>query len=253
MAAPRQQLAGIRWWVEDGVAWITLTRARRGNRIDQATAQALCTAAEEIEFDDSVAVVMLRGSGASFCLGVEGGGDWEWQQDWVAAIGALTRPVVAALNGDAVAEGCELALACDIRLMAASAHLKLPQVQQRRLPRHGATQRLPRLIGRMRAMDMLLSGRPVGAREAAHLGLVSRVVPAARFDAVVRQEMRALKQKGPIALRLAKEAVNTGIDLTLGQGIRLEQDLYVLLQTTVDRAEGVRAFLAGRRPRFRGE
>ena len=239
--------------MRDGVAWITLTRARRGNRVDQATAQALCEVAEEVEFDDSVAVVVLGGSGPAFCLGVEEGGAWEWQHDWVAAIGNLSRPVVAAVNGDALAEGCELALACDLRIAARNAHFSLPQLQNGSFPRHGATQRLPRLIGRMRAMDLLLSGRSVGAGEAARLGLVSRLAPGGRFDAVVRREVAVLRTKAPIALRLGKEAVSKGLDLTFEQGIRLEQDLYVLLQTTADRSEGVQAFLRKRQPRFRGE
>ena len=106
---------------------------------------------------------------------------------------------------------------------------------------------------RMRAMELLLSGRRVGAREAAAIGLVCRVVPATAFELVVAQEVAALREKGPVALRLAKEAVQKGLDLTLDQGIRLEQDLYVLLQTTADRAEGIRAFLKKRRPRFRGD
>lgn len=244
---------GVRWVVEDGVAWITLARPRRGNRIDCATAQAICGAAEEIEFDDRVAVVVVQGSGRVFCLGVEEHGDWETQHDWVAAIGRLTRPVVAAVNGDAVAEGCELALACDLRLAAAGAAFSLPHVRDGRLPVHGATQRLPRLVGRMRAMELLLTGRRVGAREAAAIGLVCRMVPPSAFELAVEQEVAALREKGPIALRLAKEAVHKGIDLTLEQGMRLEQDLYILLQTTADRAEGIRAFLHKRRPRFRGD
>jgi enoyl-CoA hydratase/carnithine racemase len=244
--------AGVRWSIDDGVAWITLARPRRGNRVDLGAAQALCAAAEEIELDDRVAVAVVSGSGRAFCLGVEDGGAWETERtDWVDAVARLTCPVLAALNGDAVAEGCELALACDLRLAAPGAALSLPQVADGRLPRHGATQRLPRLIGRARALDLLLSGRRVGAREAARIGLVSRVA-AGGFAAALRAEVASLREKGPVALRLGKEAVQKGIDLTLEQGLRLEQDLYVLLQTTADRGEGVRAFRERRRPRFRG-
>ncbi len=245
--------AGVRWSVEDGVARITLARAGRGNRVDLAAAQALCAAAEEIELDDRVAFAVVSGSGSAFCLGVENDGAWESpRHDWVEAVARLTCPVLAVLNGDAVAEGCELALACDLRLAAPGAGLMLPQVASGRLPRHGATQRLPRLIGRLRALDLLLSGRRVGAREAERIGLVSRVAAKGGFAAAVRAEVAALHEKGPIALRLGKEAVAKGLDLTLEQGLRLEQDLYVLLQTTADRREGVRAFRERRRPRFRG-
>jgi enoyl-CoA hydratase len=234
--------------VVNGVAWITMRRPR----IDQQTAQRLCDLAEEIELDDGVSVVVVQGSGRAFSVGVDGAGDWERAHDWVAAVGRLTRPVVAAVNGDAVAEGCELALACDLRIASAAARFSLPQVAEGRLPSHGATQLLPRLVGRTRALDLLLSGRRVAAREAEAMGLASRTVPARSFPAAVRREVAALSEKGPLALRMAKEAVTKALDLTFEQGVRLEQDLYVLLQTTADRAEGVRAFLEKRRPRFRG-
>jgi enoyl-CoA hydratase/carnithine racemase len=153
--------------------------------------------------------------------------------------------------GEALAEGAELALACDLQILSASAGMGFPHLHEGRLPRHGATQRLPRAVGRTRALELLLSGRRVGAREAARIGLVSHVAPAARFDATLRGIVTSLLAKGPLALRLAKEAVVKGADLTLDQGIRLEQDLYVLLQTTADRAEGIEAFLRKRRPRYR--
>ncbi len=234
--------------VSRGVAWITLPTPR----VDAAIAQGLCDAVEEIEHDESIRVVVVRNRGRDFGLGVETGGDWETRHDWVAAVGRLTVPVVAVLSGAAMAEGCELALACDLRLADARARLALPQLASGQLPRHGATQRLPRLIGRTRALELLLSGRAVGAREAERIGLVSRVAPAGGLDALMRELVTQLAGKGPVALRLAKEAVNRGVDLTLEQGVRFEQDLYVLLQTTADRAEGVRAFLAKRPPRFRG-
>jgi enoyl-CoA hydratase/carnithine racemase len=238
----------VTWRVEQGVARIDLDTAGQGLWMDPATAQGLCDAAEEIELDDRVSLVVLRGVGGVFCVGAPK----EAGRDFVAAIAALTMPVVAAVNGVAWAEGCELALACDLRVASREASFCLPQIKEGRFPGHGATQRLPRIIGRTRAFDMLLSGRSVGASEAATFGLVSRVVPAARLEAVVEKEVSILASKGPIALRLAKEAVHKGMDMTLEQGIRLEQDLYVLLQTTADRAEGVRAFASKRRPKFKG-
>jgi len=244
--------SGIELSIAGGVAWITLTRPRRGNRIDAAAAQALCDATEAVEFDESVSVVVVRGNGKAFCLGIEDGGPWERRHDFVAAVAGLTRPVIAAVDGEAAAEGCELALACDLRLASRRARFRLPQLGDGRLPSHGGTQRLPRIVGRMRALDLLLSGRVVRAAEAAAMGLASRVVATARFTDELGKEVENLRQRGPVALRLAKEAVLKSFDLTLDQGIRLEQDLYVLLQTTADRAEGVRAFLEKRRPRFRG-
>lgn len=251
-SAPVADSTGVEVKVDGGVAWLTLNRPRSGNRIDEAAARALCDAAERIEFDDEVTLVVLAARGRTFCTGIVGDGAWERHHDWVEAIGALTRPVIAAINGDAIAEGCELALACDLRIAANSARFCLPQIVEGRFPAHGATQRLPRIIGRTRALDLLLSGRFVSAREALRIGLVTRIVSCPRLKDAAREVAADLARKGPVALRLAKEAVIKGLDLTLEQGIRLEQDLYVLLQTTADREEGIRAFLAKRRPRFRG-
>jgi enoyl-CoA hydratase/carnithine racemase len=238
--------------VHDGVAWLTLNRPERGNAISLALAQEIVSAVESIALDDGARLVVIEGAGRHFCVGVEDAGNWQRDCDWVAAIARLTAPVLAIIDGDALAEGCELALACDLRLVSPRARFQLPQIAQGRLPSHGATQRLPRLVGRMRAMDLLLTGRAVDAAEAEACGLATRVFPAKTFAREARRVVDELAAKGPIALRYGKEAVAAGLDLTLDQGIRLEQDLYVLLQTTADRAEGIRAFLEKRRPKFSG-
>ena len=243
---------GLHTRIVDGIAWLTLDRADAGNRITQALAQELCRRAAELEEDDRVVVVVLAASGMHFCLGVENGGDWERQVDWVQGIARLTPPVIAAIQGDALAEGLELALACDLRVASDRASFALPQLQAGRLPSHGGTQRLPRIIGRTRALELLLTGRKVDAAEAEMIGLVSRVVPHRSVGRAVRLVVDTLKSKGPIALRYAKEAVSNGLDLPLDQGIRLEEDLYVLLQTTRDRRQGIDAFLHHRKPAFRG-
>lgn len=234
--------------VTGGVAWLTLP----GERIDEAAAQALCDAVERIAFDESVRLAVVRGGRGRFCVGVKDGGPWQERYDWIEAVAALTVPVVAVVAGDAVGEGAELALACDIQIASVRAGFAFPHVAGGQVPRSGATQRLPRAVGRMRALDLLLSGRRISAREAARIGLVSQVVAPSRLAATARKTVEDLCGRAPIALRLAKEAVRAGADLTLEQGIRLEHDLYVLLQTTADRREGVRAFLAHRRPTFRG-
>jgi enoyl-CoA hydratase/carnithine racemase len=244
---------GVSTTISDGVAWLTLDGPAAGNRITVGAAQALCDAAAEIELDDAVVMVVLAATGPSFCLGVEEGGEWERRVDWVEAMAGLTRPVIAAIQGDAIGEGLELALACDLRVVSDCAHFAMPQLTTGRLPAHGGTQRLPRIVGRMRALDLLLSGRTLDALEAESIGLVSRVAPHNEFQAALDAVVAALKSKGPIALRYAKEAVLKSGDLTLDQGIRLEEDLYVLLQTTQDRQEGVRAFLQKRKPVFRGK
>jgi enoyl-CoA hydratase/carnithine racemase len=244
---------GLAVTIADGVAWLKLERPAAGNRITAELAQAVCDAAADIELDETVAVVVLAATGAHFCLGIEAGGDWERRIDWVGATARLTRPVVAAIDGDAIAEGFELALACDLRVASDRARFAMPQVADGRLPAHGGTQRLPRIIGRMRALDLLLTGRTMDAAEAEAAGLAARVIAHGAFGRGLERIVAELRSKGPIALRYAKEAVLKGSDLTLDQGIRLEEDLYVVLQTTRDRQEGIDAFLQKRTPVFRGK
>ncbi len=252
-ARARRPRAALSCTVVDGVAWLRLERAPADNRITIDLAQAVCDAAAEIETDDEVRIVVLAAAGPTFCLGVEAGGDWEQSFDWVGAIARLTRPVIAAVQGDAVAEGLELALACDLRVVSERARFAMPQVTSGRLPSHGGTQRLPRIVGRMRALDLLLTGRTIDAREAEQIGLASRLVAHRDFSRAVDALVDALRVKAPVALRYAKEAVLAGSDLTLNHGIRLEEDLYALLQTTRDRREGVQAFLRKRQPVFQGK
>jgi enoyl-CoA hydratase len=251
--ASRGRAAGLSVTIRDGVAWLRLDRPEAHNRVTQALAQGLCDAAAEIELDDRVVAVVLTASGSSFCVGVDDGGAWERRIDWVDAVARLTRPVIAAIQGDAVGEGLELALACDLRIASDHAHFAMPQLAGGRLPAHGGTQRLPRIVGRMRALDLLLTGRTVDATEAEAIDLVTWVVPHRELDRRLNACVDELQAKGPIALRYAKEAVLKGSDLTTDQGIRLEEDLYALLQTTRDRQEGINAFLQKRKPMFRGK
>jgi enoyl-CoA hydratase/carnithine racemase len=249
----RLQPPSLSTTITGGVAWLRLERPQAGNRITLELAQALCDAAAEIELDDSVVAVVLAAAGADFCLGVEGSGDWQTRVDWIKAIGNLTRPVIAAIQGDAFAEGFELALACDLRVVADRARFAMPQPSMGHLPTHGGTQRLPRIVGRMRALDLLLTGRMVDAADAEAMGLAARVVAPADFERTIEALVSDVNTKGPIALRFAKEAVLKGSDLSLEQGMRLEEDLYVLLQTTRDRDAGVHAFLEKRKPVFHGK
>lgn len=245
---------GIAYEVRDGIACVTLDRAEDGNRLTHEMAAALIDATDEAEDSDAVAMV-LRGSGRWFCGGLAEGvapQDLLGRCNPVEALARVTKPVVAVIGGPAVGIGAELALAADIRIAADSATLTFPEVANGRLPCFGATQRLPRLVGRMRALEFLLLGEAIPAVEAVAVGLVSRVSPAAELESAVGTLTRTLRQHGPLALALAKEAVLRAGDLPLAAGMRLEEDLYVLLQTTADRAEGVRSFLAKRRPHFRG-
>jgi enoyl-CoA hydratase/carnithine racemase len=234
--------------VDGGVGWITLGRPR----IDVALATALVEACEAIALDPAVHVVVLRASGGDFSLGLPARARWldaAWP-DPVAAVAALPQPVLAAIGGEARGWGFGLALACDLRIASARAAFSAPDVAAGRLPGGGLTQRLPRIVGTSRAMAMLLLGERVRATEAQAWGLVTEVVGASRLAGVVASRARELARRGPIALRYAKEAVRRALDLPLDDGVRLEHDLYVLLQTTADRREGVEAFRQRRRPGF---
>lgn len=234
------------------IAHITLNRPEAKNVIDERLAVELEDVCQRVNQDDDVYVVTITGAGNNFCGGSElAPGERRYHPS--AAIAGIDRPVIAVINGDALAQGLELALACDVRLAADTAHFALPQVAQGLIPMDGGTQRLPRIVGRGKAMELLLAAETISAREAFEIGLVSKVVSSGELMAEVEGLTRTMVSKGPIALRFMKEAVNKGMDLTLEQGLHLEADLYFLLHTTADRTEGIRAFLEKRPPQFKGK
>jgi enoyl-CoA hydratase/carnithine racemase len=167
-------------------------------------------------------------------------------------VASLTSPVIAAINGDALGQGLELALACDLRVAAETARFALPHIVSGLIPWDGGTQRLPRIVGKAKAMEMILTGESLDAIDAYKIGLVNKVVPPEGLLQTVKNMGQAMASKASLALKYAKEAIHEGLDLTLEQGLRLEADLYFLLQTTEDRTEGVRAFLEKRHPQFKG-
>jgi enoyl-CoA hydratase/carnithine racemase len=237
------------------VAVVTLHRPEAGNPVDAALAGELRRIMAELALDDDLRVLLLAGTGPDFCVGTDpqalaGFDDPAEARRWLAvteAVAGLDVPTLAAVQGRALGQGLELALACDLRLLAEDARLGLAG-----LPWDGGTQRLPRLVGRPLALEMLWLGRDLAAAEALFAGLASRVVPAAELETAALALAEELARRAPLALRALKEAVQAGLDLTLAQGLRLEADLYFLLHSTQDRAEGVRAFQEKRRPRFQG-
>jgi enoyl-CoA hydratase len=172
--------------------------------------------------------------------------------DFRQLIDRCPQPIIAAIRGYAFGGGLELALACDIRIAGDDARLGLTEVDLAIIPGGGGTQRLPRLVGRGKALEMILTGARIDAREALRIGLVERVVPAAEVKTAGLELARTLAAKAPVALRYAKEAVVKGLELPLADGLRLENDLATLLRTTEDRIEGAKAFLEKRKPRFTG-
>lgn len=242
----------------DAIAYLSLSRPERENRIDGRLLQELATACDELSDDPRVRVVILSGGDAPvFSLG--------WDSSLLNADAAgpppghafdclpqLPRPVICAINGDAISAGLELTLACDVRLASSEARLGLPETAWGLIPMGGGGQRLARVVGRGKALEMILAAEIIGAQEAHRIGLVSQAVPRDRLLPEAEALAQRIAAQGPIAVRYAKEAVSRGLDMTLEQALRFETDLTIILQTTEDRAEGVRAFLEKRKPRFHG-
>lgn len=232
------------------IAYVTLNRPRANNTINQQLAGELEEICTQINQDNGIYVVILTGAGKSFCTGSEITAESLYRP--AEAVAGVNCPVIAAMNGDALGQGLELALSCDIRIASDKACFGLPQVAQGLIPADGGTQRLPRIVGRGKALEMLLTADRIAAGEALDMGLVSRVVPLTELAGEVETLAEAIAAKGPVALKYLKEAVNKGLDMTLEQGLRLEADLYFLLHTTADRKEGIRAFGEKRPPKFKG-
>jgi enoyl-CoA hydratase/carnithine racemase len=214
-----------------------------------------CQAIQERE--DWLAAVVLVGGGAAFWLDppADAAACDALAEVWpaaVAAAGRLTPPTLAVLGGDAIGPAWELALACDLRLAARGVRLGSPEVRLGRLASAGATQRLTRLVGSGTALRLVLLGELLSGVEAHALGLLHRVAELSDLDACVGEIVSGLRSSAPIALAYAKETVHQGFELPLSEGLRLEADLAVLLQTTYDRGEGIAAFLERRSPGFEG-
>jgi enoyl-CoA hydratase/carnithine racemase len=251
----------------DDQAYRALTYRKTGNYVaidladrpeDEAAADQaaidLAELCEQIAWDDQVRVVLL-----SFSGGIKKGtpvdpdqsGRWE-MPSLSEPVAKLKQPVIAAIRGDVIGPGLELALACDIRIGAENARFGLPQIQQGQMPSDGGTQRLPRLIGQSKAMQMILTGELINAEEACRVGLVNRTVPPESLMDAAKDLARDMAEKSPLSLSYAKEAIYKGMDLTLDQGIGLELDLYLHLFTTADRTEGLTAYKEKRKPDFKG-
>lgn len=247
---------------ENGVAFLELDRQDARNALTSESLLELGTALELVEADAEVRALVVSGAGRGFCAGADVSGFLNMDdafsgreaslagQDVTNSLSALPFPTIAALHGFALGGGLELALACDLRIAAPGTKLGLPETTLGLIPGYGGSQRLPRLIGESRALDLILTGRMVDAEEAAAMGLVARIDPDAK--AAAEALARDLLRNAPVALGLAKEAVVRGMDGTLPQGLEVEADLFGLVATTQDREEGVRAFLERRDPAFEG-
>ena len=254
----------VRYEARDGIAILTLDRPDVLNAMNNAMRVQLLEIFTRLRTDDAIKVVVITGSGErAFCAGadirefLEPPTPTHFREarkrvDFRAEMERCTQPIIAAIRGFALGGGLELALACDIRIAADDAQLGLTEINLAIIPGGGGTQRLPRLVGRGKALEMILTGMRVPAAEALRIGLVERVVPVAELMPAARALAQQIADKAPIALRYAKEAVVGGLGLPLADGVRLENDLSTLLRTTEDRVEGAKAFVEKRKPKWTG-
>ncbi|WP_054950148.1 enoyl-CoA hydratase/isomerase family protein [Numidum massiliense] len=249
--------------VADGVGTITINRPDVRNALDLQTLQEIEQALDVWRTDDQVRVVIFTGAGEkSFAAGADIAQLNERTMLEALApnmtatyryIEAYDKATIAAINGYAFGGGLELALACDIRVAASHAKLGLPELNLGIMPGAGGTQRLARIVGKGRAMEMILTGAIVTAEEAVAVGLVSRAVPLEQLREVAAEFARKISAKAPLAVRLAKTAVNRGTDLDMETALYLEKLSQTILMGSEDKQEGTLAFLEKRQPQFKGK
>jgi enoyl-CoA hydratase len=249
---------------DDAIATLTFNRPAVLNALDLSTLAAFGRLFAEVEADPGVRVILITGAGdKAFVAGADinelarqtpvGGRELARRgQALFSRVEASRKPVIAVLNGFCLGGGCELALACTFRFAADTAQIGQPEINLGIIPGYGGSQRLPRLIGRDRATELILTGRRVGAAEALALGLVTRVAPAASLMDEALAFARELASKAPIAVHYALQAIRQGLESPLEQGLELEATLFGLVAATDDMKEGTRAFLEKRKPVFRG-
>jgi enoyl-CoA hydratase len=248
----------------DRVAIITINRPEKRNALNIQTRAEGAAILDELRNDDSIRVVIFTGAGdKAFIAGAdiaEFAGRTALQQRAIMlerglfnAIDTFPKPVIAMVNGYCLGGGCELALACDIRIASETASFGQPEINLGIIPGGGGTQRLPRLVGEGKAMEMILTGEIINAQEAFRCGLVNQVVPADHLEAKTMEVANRIAEKSPIALRLAKEAVKLASRSNLDEGLRREVDLFALCFSSEDKDEGVKAFLEKRKADFKGK
>jgi len=257
-------LANVLYEKKSGIAYITLNRPKVLNALNTRTWTDLRTAFEDAKADAGVRGVILTGAGEkAFIAGADiselahvGAYDAEESsrlgQGVLDIIENLGKPVIAAINGFALGGGCETAMACTIRIAAEHAKFGQPEVKLGLLPGGGGTQRLPRLVGKGRALQLILTGETISAQEAYRIGLVNEVVPAANLIARAETILKLISANAPIAIKFSLEAANKGMNSSQAEGFALEASYFVICAATEDKKEGTSAFLEKRAPQFHG-
>jgi enoyl-CoA hydratase len=254
----------LRFDVQDGIATISIDRPDKLNALNEKTIHELAGAMREARGNDEVRGVILTGVGQkAFVAGadiaelarmgpIDGIEVSRLGQRVFREIELSRKPVIAAVNGFALGGGCELALACHLRVASENARFGLPEVKLGIIPGYGGTLRLPRIVGKGRALELILTGEMIDAAEAHRIGLANRVVPQDRLTEEARSLMQTILRNGPVALGLAIECTTRGMELSVDDGLALESNLFGLLAATEDMREGMSAFLEKRKAEFRG-
>ncbi|MDX6712299.1 MAG: enoyl-CoA hydratase [Blastocatellia bacterium] len=266
MSSPETALTleNVLYEKKGAIAYVTLNRPRVLNALNQRTWADLRTAFEDARDDAAVRGVILTGAGdKAFIAGADIGelatitavqaeGSTRNGQSVLNLIENLGKPVIAAVNGFALGGGCETAMACTIRLAAENAKFGQPEVKLGLLPGAGGTQRLPRLVGKGRALQLILSGDIINAQEAYRIGLVNEVVPSAELISRAEAILKQITANAPLGIKFSIEAVNKGLDTSQSEGLFLEASLFAICAATEDKKEGTLAFLEKRAPKFQG-
>jgi enoyl-CoA hydratase len=250
--------------MRDAVATVTVNRPEKLNALNAAVIAELGDAAGRITSDSAIRGAILTGAGPkAFVAGadigeiaaqgpVDGKARALEGQRVFRNLERCGKPVIAAVNGFALGGGCELAMACHLRVASEQARFGQPEVKLGIGPGYGGTVRLPRLVGKGRALELLLTGQMIDAQEAYRIGLVNRVVPADRLLKECEEILHSILENGPLAVRACLEAVDTGLDVGTDEALLLEANLFGLLSGTADMREGTAAFVAKRKPDFKG-
>lgn len=250
--------------IQDGVGTITLNRPAAINAINDGIRFGLPAALKSFDEDPRVRVIVVRGAGPrGFCTGADlkesrppttafATRSPQSPSNWIRAFDQAAKPVIASIHGFCLGGGLEIALACDLRVASADATFSLPETGLGLIPGGGGTQRLPRIVGLGRALELMLTGDRIDAAEALRIGLINRIAPDVEsLSDVTLKLAQRIAQRPPLATRLAKEAARSGMDLELNAGLRLEKDLFTMLLGTEDRLEAAAAFREKRAPVFK--
>ncbi|MEI2340558.1 enoyl-CoA hydratase/isomerase family protein [Priestia megaterium] len=246
------------------LAYIVINRPKQRNALTKETLEEITEALEEIMKDETVACLVFTGQGdKSFAAGADIGQLREktvldalsqsGMQHVYNLIEGFEKPTIAMINGYALGGGCELAMSCDIRVASTSAKLGLPELNLSIIPSAGGTQRLVRIVGKGKALELILMGKMVDADEALRIGLVSEVAKPEELEAKVEEVANQILSKGPLAVKLAKIAVNLGSDVDMKTGLMIEKLSQAILFSSEDKREGTTAFLEKRKPEYQGK